>query len=199
MANYSPEKVEEVSFESTLIPHGTLVKCAVLFDKESRQTGMNAKSKNTYYGVTLEVVEGPYAGSKFFDQVAVSGDDGYFLNKGNTFIQYVLENTRKAHEVGGEAYEINSVHELNGGTIIAKVGIKAYDKKDNGGKGLANESLSYATPRPDSGSKAIYQAYIDGEQPWQTDYKPEIHVTKANGASVDSFSNSSHPNAPGNL
>lgn len=177
---------EDVNFESTLIPMGTVVKCNVTVgDSRKSQAG------NEYADITLEVIEGPYTGSKFFDQIGLVGSDG-FVKMGRAKMKYILETTRAAHLKGKEAYEINSIKELSGGTAIVKTKIDTYTDKDGNGR-YKNVAAGYGSPRPESSGHAIYAAFAGNEQPWQTDEKPPLPTRAAPHVAN---SNNLHPNHP---
>lgn len=186
MPNYSPEVIEEVAPAGQLIPEGTLVECVYLFDKEARQSKPNKDGgSNSFYNVTLEVVSGKYLGSRFYDNIAVSGSEGYFLQRGQTFIQYALEWARQAHQNGN--YMLDNVHELNGKRIGVLVGVKPHTMKD--GKQIhVNEAKAYFSPRESSSSHKYYEAWVKGEQPYQTAELPPLTQSNAyNGQSNSSF------------
>lgn len=160
--------VDDVSFEGRLVPEGRVELCIVLFDKEKRTT----EKGNGYYGVTMEVIKGPYAGSKFFENICVDGPEGYFLQRGKAIIRYLLETTKDAHN-NPSAYEVRSIQDLNGHKIVVKFGIKVHTNK-KGESMLVNEAKAYGTPRPDSSNHKYFTAWESGEQPWETDARPAL-------------------------
>lgn len=159
-------KVEEVNFSGGLVPEGRVEMCTVQFDKDKRTTDKG----NGYYNVTLEVISGQYAGSKCYDNIAVDGPDGYFLQRGKTAIKYILECTHQAH-LKPHFYNVEKMSELNGAKIIVKFGIKPHTTKD-GKNILVNEVKAYGTPRDDSSNHKLYVAWAKGEQLWETDALP---------------------------
>lgn len=173
MPNYSD--IEEVNFSGGLIPDGRCEMFNVLFDKDTKTT----EKGDTYYNVTLECLSGQYAGSKLYDNIAVSGQPGYFLQRGKTAIKYMLETTRQAHQ-NPEKYNISSIAEINPCKVVAKVGIKIHTNKE-GKQMLVNEIKAYGSPRADSSNNKFYVAWAKGEQLWETDKVPVIGGA-ANGA-----------------
>lgn len=159
---------QEMSFESTLIPHGTLVLCVIEKSEGPQQSGKN--QSNWFVNWTLKVFEGPYVGSTFFDNVATAGDDR-FVTFGRMKMSYALEINRNAHVNGN--YQIESPDELVGMKVLVKVGIDTYRDK-NGVFRHRNIALAYGSPRAASRNNQMYADHLAGRQPYQTDFKPEL-------------------------
>lgn len=164
---------QEMSFESTLIPHGTLVMCVIEKSEGPQQSRGNPN--NYFANWTLRVCEGPYAGSTFFDNVATAGDDR-FVTFGRMKMSYALEINRNAHVNGN--YQIESQDDLVGMKVLVKAGIDIYRDK-NGSYRHRNIALAYGSPRAASRNNQIYSDYLAGLQPYQTDFKPELPQSTA--------------------
>lgn len=157
--------VEDIS-GSELMPHGTV---ALFKVKEVGQVRPNSNGKK-FFTVTFEVAEGPFAGKEIKENYYLEGKD-FALQKTRIFVRYVLETSIDAHKKSKEAYKIASYKSLETGKVIAKVKVKGF-YGDSGDWIYANEIDALATPREDSSTFKIYQAYKNGEQLWQSDYKP---------------------------
>ena len=166
----------EVSYGSSLIPHGSVVK-VVVGNVESGKTGKGEPKAN----LTLEALDNAFLGAKFYDTIGVPLQDrpiteqGYFQRAGYTAVKYMLETTDNAHLSG--SYRLDSLEQLSGKTVVVKVKQEVVIKQ-NGDAVIVNKVDSYSTPRTDSSNHKIYEAWEKGEQPWQTDWKPELPASK---------------------
>lgn len=156
-------EAEDVSFESSLIPKGTVVMCKVsVGDKRQSQRD----TQNWYYDITLEALDAKYAGAKFFDNWGVQGSEN-FMRMGKTKARYALETTRNTHESNNpDAYKINSLKDLDNTRVVVKVDVEPHTNKE-GRKMYINKASAYGTPRKDSSNYKFFEAWESGEQPWQ--------------------------------
>ena len=166
---------------SELMPHGTVAMFTVA---EVGVVRPNSNGKK-FFTVTFEVVEGPFTGKQIKENYYLEGKD-FALQKTKIFVRYVLETTLKAHENGSDAYKIKGPKALETGRVVAKVKVKGFPATDTSDWIHTNEIDVLATPREDSSTHKIYKAYTEGEQPWQSDWKPERPSTPATGSYGDS-------------
>lgn len=157
---------EDISM-TELAPQGTVV---MLYIKEVGDARPNANNKK-FFPVTFEVMDGPYIGKELKDNFYLDGKD-FALQKTSIFVRYVLETTKSAHLGGKEAYKIANHKALVTGKVVARLDIEGF-YNDKGDWILVNKIKDFATPRPDSSSFKVYEAYVNKTQPWQVpDYKP---------------------------
>lgn len=166
---------QELSFESTLIPQGTLVLCVI---EEVRAPKESKRGGTWFSNWTLKVCEGPFAGSKLYDDICTSGE-GPVMVYGKMKVAYALEISRNAHVTGN--YKIDTLDDVQGMKVLVKVGIDVYQKKDDAQWRYKNVVLAYGSPRPDSRNHQIYSEYRGGLQPYKTDVKPELPIAKHPG------------------
>jgi hypothetical protein len=164
-----------------LMPHGTVAKFKV---SEVGAVRDNSNQKK-FFTVTFEVAEGPFAGKQIKENYYMDGKD-FALQKTKIFARYVLETTDNAH-LNPERYKISHPKQLENKWVVAKVKVKGFFG-DSGDWIYANEIDALATPRTDSSTFKIYKAYQDGDQPWASEWRPEVpkNTPHAN-------SNSGHP------
>lgn len=149
-----------------LMPHGT-VALFVIADVTDTRTNSNGKR---FITVTFEVAEGPYTGKQIKENYYLDGKD-FALQKTKILVRYVIETTLNAHLNNAGAYKISTPKALITGKVVAKVRVKGF-YGDSGDWIYANEIDALATPREDSSTFKIYQACKNGEQLWQSDWKP---------------------------
>jgi hypothetical protein len=164
---YDLSQAKDLSMGGQLIKAGSLVKCKITVDAE-KLTGNN----NAVHNTTLEVVEGEFKGSKFFDNIFVTGGAKEW---GESKMKAIVEFSDNAH-VNPAQYRIKSPMDLNGKYALVKTKLENYQKKD-GTWGHAAKADTYGSPNPKSPTYPIYEAYRAGEQPWQTDDKPKLPVS----------------------
>lgn len=179
-----PEK--EVSFESTLIPEGTLVEC-VISGSEAPKKSQNTDNYSLNWELT--VLKGTYAGSRMYDNVGTAGTERY-VTQGKMKMAYALEINKQAHTSGN--YDINSHAEFNGMRVVIKAGVEVKTGKD-GKSFYVNKASAYGSPRPDSRNHQLFKDYVDGLQPYQTDKLPPLPVQRAGGYSPTGAPPAGHP------
>lgn len=159
---------EEVDFESSLIPDGTLVSCTVLVKKVKT----NDKG-NTFMDCELVVREGRYKGTKFFDNIGVSGSEG-FVRLGKSKMKAILETGRNALNPADYEFDTNQLtNTFNGLQALVRVKVDTYLDKNDVGR-YKNVVHSYGSANPDSSRFHLYQSYVKGEQPFQTAELPPL-------------------------
>lgn len=164
-------EAEEVDYESTLIPDGTLVKVVIATDGVIK----TSQAQNELVNLTLTVCDGRYKGSKFYENIGISGSEG-FVRLGHSKLKAILE-TGKGARVR-EDYDIPNFKALNGLKAVVQVKVETYFKND-GKAAYKNTVAKYGSANPASSRNALYIAYENGEQPNQTGYMPPLPPDKA--------------------
>lgn len=164
---------EEVGGAKVLIPDGTIVQAKIKTDGKINDRGEAASVE-----WNLEVYGGDYDGAEIKDFIGLKGKD-YYVKRGQNAMMYALDLNRNAHTKlpDTSGYQIESYAEFNGMLVLMKVKITTGQiKKDNGEIHYfhKNEVDSYATPRADSSTHKIYEAWSNGQQPWMSDKKPTL-------------------------
>lgn len=170
-----PEK--EISFESTLIPDGTLVECVIAGSEAPKKS---QTTDNYSLNWELTVIKGTYTGSRFYDNVGTAGAERY-VTQGKMKMSYALEISKQAHVSGDYTIENHAI--FNNMRVVVKVGVEV--KTDKTGKSFyVNKAAAYASPRADSRNHQLWQEYLEGKQPYQTDKLPPLPVNqnKTSGA-----------------
>jgi hypothetical protein len=170
MATLNLYDAEEIDFESSLIPEGTIVGCTVIVKN------MKTSDKgNTYMDCEFIVKDGLYKGSKFFENIGVSGSEG-FVRLGSSKMKAILETGRGANKPAD--YEVDTqklASTFNGAVAVVRVKVDFYQK--DGKWHYKNAVHSYGSPRPDSKRYHIFEAYSKNQQPYQTMELPPLPAT----------------------
>lgn len=188
------QEKEALTEGSTLIPHGTVLVLKISTKGIDQKQGSDKK----YMQWELTPKDSLYSSSKISEFLALGGSyDPRAIEIAKTWMMYALEHNRKAHET--KKYDIESYKDFDGMEIVAKAKVIAdswTDARTGETKhSLKNKIASFATPRPDSKTKAIYDAVLSGTQPWQTDELPLLpsagvsahNQAKQNGYQPDSY------------
>lgn len=127
-------KVEEKSFDNTLIPKDTLVWCVL----NVRRMQNSKQTNGRYMDIELTVAENqPYAKRKIWDKIADPFDANNseeWRNMGYGAIRRILEAVKGASPDNPNSYVLNRLEDISGLTVPVLVGIEkgkdGYDDKN---------------------------------------------------------------------
>lgn len=181
MALLNVANAEEIDYEGSLIDNGYLVKARI---KEIEQKVSQNNPGNKFLGVEYVVIEGKFSGAIFYDNIGISGSEG-FVKLGHSKLKAILEVGKGASKPTD--YDINDWASLKGLSAIILVKQEFYINKDNLQK-IKNSVAKYGSNRTDSSRYDLYAAYVEGSQPYVID---NLKITQT--APVSSGVDYNHP------
>jgi hypothetical protein len=166
---------EEAGSKRAVIPEGTIIKARIGTDGRP-PAPRDGKQSVMWKLVVIEPQQ--YAGIEIYDFIGLQGKP-YYVTRGKNAMMYALDVNRDAYKLlpDQSGYSINSYAEFNGMEVLCKVKVSVDSLRKENGETVyfhKNEIESYTTPRENSSSHKYFEAWIHGQQPWQSDELPPL-------------------------